>query len=111
MLAAFPCEHEAGVVLSNTLVCVVVTTEGGRFKFVGRAEFRAFKYNPHALHIVAPWGERLQRGVLVVPQLLSLVNYHHHEHQHFSCTYLHTWPPWPALAGDGEGLVPVGVSR
>ncbi len=49
--------------------------EGGRFRLVGRAEFRAFKYNPHALHIVAPCGERLQSGVLVVPQLLLFINY------------------------------------
>lgn len=74
MFAVLPCEHADCVVLSPTLVCVVVTTEGGRFRFVGRAEFRAFKYNPQALHIVAPCGERLQSGVLVVPQLLLFVS-------------------------------------
>lgn len=84
----FPCEHDARVVLSPVVVCVVVTMDGGRFRFVGRAEFRAFKYNPQALHIVAPWGERLQSGVLVVPQLLFLVNYR--LYCNLRCTYLHT---------------------
>lgn len=40
------------------------------FMVVGLEAFRAFWYRPHALQIVAPWGDLLQRGVLVVPQLL-----------------------------------------
>lgn len=45
-------------------------TEGGRFKLVGLEAFRAFKYRPQALQIVAPCGDRLHKGVLLVPQLL-----------------------------------------
>lgn len=58
---------------SLTGVCrgLPATTLGGRLRFVGRAAFLAFKYNPHALQIVAPWGDLRQRGVRVVPQLLS----------------------------------------
>lgn len=49
------------------------TKLGGFFRLVGRAAFRAFKYKPQALQIVAPWGLLLQRGVRVVPQLLQRV--------------------------------------
>lgn len=49
---------------------VAATTVGGRLRFVGRCEFRAFRYRPQALHMVAPWGDRLHSGVRVVPQLL-----------------------------------------
>lgn len=45
-----------------------------RFKFVGRDWFLAFQYNPHALQIVSPAGERRHNGVRVVPQLLQFVN-------------------------------------
>lgn len=47
------------------LVCI-------RFRFVGRATFRAFKYRPQALQIIAPVGDRRHSGVLFVPQLLSV---------------------------------------
>ena len=40
---------------------------------VGRGVFRAFEYNPQALQIVEPFGDRRQRGVRVVPQLLKTV--------------------------------------
>lgn len=46
------------------------TTLGGRFRLIGRSAFLAFRYRPHALQIVAPWGDLLQRGVRVVLQLL-----------------------------------------
>lgn len=46
------------------LVCI-------RFRFVGRATFRAFKYRPQALQIIAPVGDRRHSGVLFVPQLLQ----------------------------------------
>lgn len=36
---------------------------GPFFTFVGRDVLRAFKYRPHALHIVEPVGDRRQRGV------------------------------------------------
>lgn len=42
----------------------------GLFKLVGRDVLRAFKYNPQALQIVDPMGERRQSGVWFVPQLL-----------------------------------------
>ena len=38
---------------------------------MGREVFLALKYSPQALQIVAPCGDLLQRGVLVVPQLLG----------------------------------------
>ena len=44
------------------------------FIVVGLDALRAFWYRPHALHIVAPWGDLLHKGVLVVPQLLVGVN-------------------------------------
>lgn len=44
--------------------------EGGFLCLVGRDVFRAFKYKPQALQIVDPFGDRRQRGVCVVPQLL-----------------------------------------
>lgn len=46
------------------------TIVGGRFRLVGRAAFLAFRYRPHALQMVAPWGDLRQRGVRLVPQLL-----------------------------------------
>ncbi len=46
--------------------------DAGLFKFVGRDVLRAFRYNPQALHIVDPAGERRQSGVWLVPQLLVL---------------------------------------
>lgn len=46
------------------------TVVGGRFRFVGRAAFLAFKYSPQALQIVAPSGDLRQRGVRLVLQLL-----------------------------------------
>lgn len=49
---------------------VLGTRLGGFFRLVGLAAFRAFKYKPQALQMVAPWGDLLQRGVRVVPQLL-----------------------------------------
>ena len=45
--------------------------EDGFFRLVGRDIFRAFWYNPQALHIVDPLGDRRQRGVCVVLQLLN----------------------------------------
>lgn len=51
--------------------------EGGRFRFTGREVFRAFWYKPHALQIVAPFGERRQSGVRVVPQLLQRLVFLH----------------------------------
>ena len=36
--------------------------------------FRAFEYSPQALQIVEPFGDRRQRGVRVVPQLLEAVS-------------------------------------
>jgi hypothetical protein len=48
-------------------------TVGGRLRFIGRWAFLAFKYNPQALQIVSPCGDRRQRGVRVVPQLLCFV--------------------------------------
>ena len=42
----------------------------GLFKLVGRDVLRAFRYNPQALQIVDPMGERRQSGVWFVPQLL-----------------------------------------
>ena len=41
--------------------------------FVGLDVFRAFAYNPQALHIVEPFGDRRQSGVRVVAQLLHVV--------------------------------------
>ena len=40
------------------------------FSVCGLDVFRAFKYRPQALHIVAPVGDLRQSGVRVVPQLL-----------------------------------------
>lgn len=50
------------------------TIDGDRFRFDGLEAFRAFRYRPQALQIVAPCGDRLQRGVRLVPQLLSLIS-------------------------------------
>lgn len=44
--------------------------DSGRFRFVGRDVFRAFRYRPQALQIVEPTGDRRHKGVRVVPQLL-----------------------------------------
>ena len=41
--------------------------------FVGRGVFRTFEYKPQALQIVEPFGDRRQRGVRVVAQLLKIV--------------------------------------
>jgi hypothetical protein len=41
-----------------------------RLRLVGRDWFLAFWYNPQALQIVSPAGDRRHKGVLVVPQLL-----------------------------------------
>lgn len=62
---------------------VVATTFGGRFRLVGRAVFLALRYNPQALQMINPWGDLLQRGVLVVLQLLdtSLDEMHDHSPQ------------------------------
>jgi hypothetical protein len=46
--------------------------DAGLFKFVGRDVLRAFRYNPQALHIVDPAGDRRQSGVWLVPQLLQI---------------------------------------
>lgn len=43
----------------------------GRLALVGRGVFRAFRYNPQALQMVDPVGERRHSGVCVVPQLLE----------------------------------------
>lgn len=40
-----------------------IEVDGPFFTFVGRDVLRAFKYRPHALHIVEPVGDRRQRGV------------------------------------------------
>lgn len=48
------------------------TVVGGRFRFVGRAAFLAFRYRPQALQMVAPCGDLRQRGVRLVPQLLKV---------------------------------------
>lgn len=48
-------------------------TVGGRFRFIGRWAFLAFRYSPQALQIVSPCGDLRQRGVRVVPQLLCFV--------------------------------------
>lgn len=78
----------------------VETTFGGFFRLVGRDVFLAFRYSPQALHIVAPWGDLLHKGVRVVPQLL-------HRNQSvtlgpgeagLATTDLQTCPPWLALA-------------
>ena len=45
---------------------------GARLRFIGRAVFLAFKYNPQALHMVEPVGDLRHSGVLEVPQLLNL---------------------------------------
>jgi hypothetical protein len=45
--------------------------EDGLFRLVGREIFRAFRYSPQALQIVDPLGDRRQRGVCVVRQLLD----------------------------------------
>jgi len=45
-----------------------------RFRFVGLDWFLAFQYNPQALQMVSPAGERRQSGVRVVPQLLVFVS-------------------------------------
>lgn len=44
--------------------------EDGRLRFIGLEVLRALKYKPHALQMVEPVGDLLQRGVLLVPQLL-----------------------------------------
>ena len=44
--------------------------ENGRLRFMGLEVFRALKYRPQALQVVEPVGDLLQRGVLLVPQLL-----------------------------------------
>lgn len=42
-----------------------------RLRLVGRDWFLAFWYNPHALQMVSPAGDRRHSGVFVVPQLLA----------------------------------------
>lgn len=66
-----PCVASLDDVFSGDFLLLLATTLGGRFKLVGRAEFLAFRYKPHALQIVDPCGDLLQSGVLVVPQLLQ----------------------------------------
>ncbi len=51
---------------------VLATTLGGRLRAVGRSDPLALRYSPQALQIVAPSSDLLQRGVRVVPQLLTL---------------------------------------
>lgn len=40
-----------------------IEVDGGLLRFVGRDVLRAFRYNPHALQIVDPVGDRRQSGV------------------------------------------------
>jgi hypothetical protein len=62
---------DAQVALAATRFCWPAgTTLGGFFSVVGRDAFLAFRYKPQALQIVAPAGDLLHNGVLVVPQLL-----------------------------------------
>lgn len=49
--------------LSAALGVPLATILRGRFRFVGLAAFRAFRYKPHALHMVAPCGDLLHSGV------------------------------------------------
>ena len=58
--------------MSNSELGTETGVDGGRLRLVGREVFRAFKYNPQALQIVEPTGDRRHRGVRVVPQLLYL---------------------------------------
>lgn len=39
---------------------------------MGRAVFLALRYNPHALQMVDPVGDLRHKGVLEVPQLLTV---------------------------------------
>lgn len=75
----------------------------GLFKLVGRDVLRAFKYNPQALQIVDPMGERRQSGVWFVPQLLippfrvsifrpQLGESSQHPTEVPPRSYLQTWP-------------------
>lgn len=50
--------------------CADAGWEGGLLRLVGRDIFRALWYKPQALQMVDPLGDRRQRGVCVVPQLL-----------------------------------------
>lgn len=56
--------------IAGGVVLTLCAVEADRFIPDGRDAFRAFKYRPQALQMVFPAGERRQRGVLVVPQLL-----------------------------------------
>lgn len=64
------------------------TTPGGFLRLVGRDVFLALRYSPQALHIVAPWGDRLHRGVRVVPQLLLRRVNHRQQHGGTRSTWL-----------------------
>jgi hypothetical protein len=50
--------------------------EGARLLLLGLGVFLVFWYRPQALQMVLPVGDRRQRGVLVVPQLLTHVSGH-----------------------------------
>lgn len=60
------CDEDLEAAGSESCPDVVVNKVGGRFKLVGRDEFRALRYRPHALQMIAPCGDRLQSGVRVV---------------------------------------------
>ena len=63
-----------GGVLSGFDLALPASAFGGRFKVVGRDVFLAFWYRPQALQMVAPCGDLLHSGVLVVWQLLWSVS-------------------------------------
>ena len=77
-----------------------IAVDDGLFNLVGRDVLRAFRYNPQALQIVDPRGERRQSGVWLVPQLLFLhVNVMPQlcalpdpPERPSPAPYLHTWP-------------------